>query len=177
MGLLSRRSELEAIALQIAEVDQRIESLTRQLSEGNAAAQAIAEEENSLRNAIYQSNTIKVETTSSIAQNSDRLAALNREQPLLDRELEQFLDQVKRLKDEATKLAEQRAIIEADQQARQRSIEETTEHVARLAEDLKAWSEQLTAARVSLGQVQEKQLASQQAVARQTAMKAELQQQ
>jgi chromosome segregation protein len=29
MGLLSRRSELEAIDLQVAEVDQRIESLTR----------------------------------------------------------------------------------------------------------------------------------------------------
>jgi chromosome segregation protein len=177
MGLLSRRSELEAIALQVTEVDQRIESLTQQLSEGNAAARAIAEEENSLRNAIYQSNTIKVETTSSIAQNNDRLASLNREQPLLDRELQQLLDQVGRLKDEETKLAEQRAAIEADQQSRQRRIEETTEQVAKLAEDLKAWSEQLTSARVSLGQVQEKQLASQQAVARQTAAKAELVQQ
>ncbi len=177
MGLLSRRSELEAISLQITEVDQRIESLTKQLSEGNAAARAIAEEENSLRNAIYQSNTVKVETTSSIAQNSDRLSSLNREQPLLDRELQQLLDSVGRLKDEETKLAEQRAALEADQQSRQRMIEETTANVAKLAEDLKAWSEELTAARVSLGQVQEKQLASQQSVARQTAAKAELQQQ
>ena len=178
MGLLSRRSELEAIELQIVEVDQRIASLSGQLSEGNATAKALADEENSLRNAIYQSNTAKVELTSSIAQNNDRLASLNREHPLLDRELAQLLDQVNRLKDEESKLTEQRQTIEADQTARQRSIREgTTEHVAKLAEDLKSWSEQLTAARVSLGQVQEKQLASQQAVARQTGAKAELQQQ
>jgi chromosome segregation protein len=177
MGLLSRRSELEAIDLQITEVDLRIESLSRQLSEGNAAAQAMAEEENSLRNAIYQSNTGKVELTSSIAQNNDRLSSLNREQPLLDRELQQLLDQHGRLQEEQSRLTEQRQTVEADQAARQRSIEETTEHVTKLAEDLKTWSEQLTAARVSLGQVQEKQLASQQAVARQSAASSELRQQ
>jgi chromosome segregation protein len=177
MGLLSRRSELEAIGLQITEVDARIESLSRQLSEGNAAAQAMAEEENSLRNAIYQSNTGKVELTSSIAQNNDRLSSLNREQPLLDRELQQLLDQHGKLQDEQARLTEQRQAVEADQAARQRSIEETSEHVTKLAEDLKTWSEQLTAARVSLGQVQEKQLASQQAVARQTAAASELRQQ
>jgi chromosome segregation protein len=149
MGLLSRRSELEAIDLQITEVDLRIESLSRQLSEGNAAAQAMAEEENSLRNAIYQSNTGKVELTSSIAQNNDRLSSLNREQPLLDRELQQLLDQHGRLQEEQSRLTEQRQTVEADQAARQRSIEETTEHVTKLAEDLKTWSEQLTAARQS----------------------------
>ncbi len=38
MGLLSRRSELGAVTLQIAEVDERIVALTRQLSEGNVSA-------------------------------------------------------------------------------------------------------------------------------------------
>src|SRR5204862_69104 len=48
---------------------------------------------------------------------------------------------------------------------------------AAMGEDLKLWGEQLTASRMLLGQVQEKQLASQQHVQRQAAAKAELEQQ
>ena len=92
--------------------------------------------------------------------------------PLLDRELGQLLDSVGKLQDEENRLAEQRGAIETDQQSRQRTIEDATQALGKLSEDLKAWSEQLTTARISLGQVQEKQLASQQAVARQTAAKA-----
>jgi chromosome segregation protein len=177
MGLLSRRSELEAIDQQIAEVDARIASLTEQLSHGNASAKALAEEENALRNAIYQSNTQKVELTSQISQSNDRLGLLNREQPLLDRELQGLLDQVGRLTDEDTRLTEQRQTLEGDQVSRQQSIEEMSAQHEKLAEDIKHWNEELTAARVSLGQVQEKQLASQQHVQRQSAAKAELTQQ
>ncbi len=177
MGLLSRRSELEAIDAQVQEVDVRIASLTEQLSHGNASAKALAEEENALRNAIYQSNTQKVELTSQISQTTDRLGLLNREQPLLDRELQGLLDQVGRLTDEDTRLTEQRQTLEGDQVSRQQSIEEMSAQHDQLAEDIKHWNEELTTARVSLGQVQEKQLASQQQVQRQTAAKAELTQQ
>ncbi|HTL29770.1 MAG TPA: AAA family ATPase [Tepidisphaeraceae bacterium] len=177
MGLLSRRSELEAIDAQIQEVDTRIASLTEQLSQGNETAKALAEHENALRNAIYQSNTQKVELTSSISQTNDRLGLLNREQPLLDRELQGLLDQVGRLTDEDTRLTEQRQTLEGDQVSRQQSIEEMSAQHEKLDQDIKDWNEELTAARVSLGQVQEKQLASQQQVQRQTAAKAELAQQ
>src|SRR5207253_5523382 len=44
MGLLSRRSELEAINFQIAEVDHRIELLQHDLSQGNATAKALEEQ-------------------------------------------------------------------------------------------------------------------------------------
>src|SRR5439155_13756076 len=83
MGLLSRRSELDAIASQITEVDGRIELLSKNLADGNAAAHALEEEQNALRNLIYQSNTQKVELTSNIAQSDDKLSSLSREQPLL----------------------------------------------------------------------------------------------
>ena len=177
MGLLSRRSELEAIASHIEEVDGRIAGLTEQLSHGNASAQKLEEEQNLLRNAVYQSNTAKVELTSQIAQIGDRLAALNREQPLLDRELSGLLDQVGRLKDEEAKLSEQRAAMETDQANRQQAVESLTAEHVQTADNLKHWSEQLTTARVALGQVQEKQLAAQQQVQRHAAHKAELAQQ
>ncbi len=177
MGLLSRRSELEAITQQIAEVDERIAKLTHQLSEGSAAAREMEEQTNTLRNAVYQANTTKVEHTSSIAQNSDKQNSLKREQPVLDRELANFLDQVGRLKTEEDKLTEQKAAFEQDQANRQKAVEDLTAGHLKLAEDLKETGEALTAARVQLGQIQEKQLASQQEVQRQTAAKAELSEQ
>ncbi len=177
MGLLSRRSELDALTQQITEVDQRIEQLSRQLSEGNAQAKSLNEEMNQLRNAIYQSNTVKVELTSQLAQNTDKQSALRREQPVLDRELQTLLDQVGRLKTEETTLSEQRQAKESEQAARQQQVEELTAQQQLTAEELRRFSEELTAARVQLGQVQEKQLASQQHVQRQTAAKAELAQQ
>jgi chromosome segregation protein len=177
MGLLSRRSELEALTLQIADVDQRIARLADEVSHGNSQARELEENINSLRNAVYQANTEKVQLTSSIAQNQDKQGALRREQPVLDRELQGFLDQISKLAAREQKLDEEKAAFETDQSNRQQQVETKTVEQARTAENLKQWGEELTAARVQLGQVQEKQLACQQHVQRLTAQKAELAQQ
>jgi chromosome segregation protein len=177
MGLLSRRSELGAVTLQIAEVDERIVALTRQLTDGNANAREMEEQQNTLRNAVYAANTVKVEVTSSIAQTNDKLNSLNREQPLLDRELDTLLGQFDRLKAEEERLTAQNAEYETDQTNRQKLVEELMAKHAKLADELKETSETLTTARVQSGQVQEKQLACQQHVQRQTVARAELVQQ
>lgn len=177
MGLLSRRSELEALTLQIADVDQRIARLAEEVSHGNAQARELEENINSLRNAVYQANTEKVQLTSSIAQNQDKQGALRREQPVLDRELQGFLDQISKLAAREQKLGEERTTFEADQASRQQQVESKTAEQSQTADNLRQWGEELTAARVQLGQVQEKQLACQQHVQRLTAQKAELAQQ
>jgi chromosome segregation protein len=177
MGLLSRRSELEAITYQIADVDHRIDSLQAELSQSNASAKELEEQIGELRNTIYQSNTAKVEVSSQIAQIGDRQSSLRREQPVLERELSVLLDQVGKLAGEEETLSQQRQTLEADQVSRQQQVTDLTATHAQIAEDLKLWSEQLTAARVLLGQVQEKQLSCQQHVQRHTAFKAELEQQ
>jgi chromosome segregation protein len=177
MGILSRRSELEALVQQIADVDARIADLTHEVAEGNANARELEEQIGDLRNAVYQSNTVKVQLTSSLAQNNDKQNQLRREQPVLDRELNGLLEQVGKLKTEETTLVEQRETLDADQAERHQQVEALTAKHAEVAEDIKLWSEQLTAARVLLGQVQEKQLASRQQVERQTAAKGELAQQ
>ena len=177
MGLLSRRSELEALTLQIADVDHRIARLAEEVSHGNSQAREMEENINSLRNSVYQANTEKVQLTSSIAQNQDKQGSLRREQPVLDRELQGFLDQISKLAAREQKLGEERVAFEIDQSTRQQKVEEQTVAQAQTAENLKQWGEELTAARVQLGQVQEKQLASQQHVQRLTAQKAELAQQ
>ena len=177
MGLLSRRSELEAIAQQLVEVDARVQQLSAHVSDGNAHAKALQEEQNELRNANYQCNTRKVQLGSRMAQTQDKQNALRRELPLLDRELANLLDQVNRLKSEETTLQEKRQGIEANQASRQQQIEQMTGQLAELNESLRTAGEHLTSLRVLLGQVQEKQLASQQAVRRLDGLRVELNQQ
>ena len=177
MGLLSRRSELEALVAQIVEVDERIEQLGKQLAEGTSQARSLDEQVSALRTDIYQSNTEKVEWTSAAAQNSDRQNALRRELAVLERELAALDAQTQRLSVEETELTARQGDLESLQQAAGAEVEELTRGQAALAEELRGLGEQLTASRVQLGQVQEKQLASRQAVQRQTAAQGELSEQ
>ncbi|HEY7117137.1 MAG TPA: hypothetical protein VH475_11145, partial [Tepidisphaeraceae bacterium] len=177
MGLLSRRSELEAIGMQIAEVDQRIADLTGKIAEGNQVAKSLEASQNELRNAIYQANETKVELTSQLARNNDQQASLRREQPVLERELAQFVENVGKLATEESRLAESKGAMESDQAARQARVDELAGTQREIEEHLRTWGEELTTKRVLLGQIQEKQLAAQQQVQRLTAAKAELSQQ
>jgi chromosome segregation protein len=177
MGLISRRAELEALSQQVGEVDGRIANLAGQISEANVAVKELEEQQNTLRNAVYQANTAKVQLTSQMAQTSDKQNSLRREEPLLDRELANLLEQAGRLTSDQHQLTEQKSVLEAQQATCEKSVEDLTAAQQQLAEQLKAVGESLTAARVELGQVQEKQLASQQQVQRQTAAVAEMSQQ
>jgi chromosome segregation protein len=177
MGLLSRRSELEALGQQIAEVDARIERLGRELAEGNSQVRSLEEDISSMRNAVYQSNTTKVELNSAAAQNADRQNAMGRELPILDRELEALAGQGKRLEGEQNSLMEQRDRLDAEQAAASAAVEELTGQQATIGQRLTALGEELTGLRVHLGQVEEKQLSLRQSVQRQTAAQAELKQQ
>jgi len=174
MSLISRRSELESLGMQIAEVDQRISQLSKQLAENNTQARTLEDDIGTLRNAVYQSNTIKVQHTSSLAQNNDRQNILRREQPVIDRELANLSAQLAKLQEEQEKLQQARQGFEAAQAENQKKVDDLTAGQKQAAEDLRVAGEQLNALRVAQGQVQEKQLASQQAVRRQTSSLAEL---
>jgi chromosome segregation protein len=174
MGLISRRSELDALKTQIAEVDRRVESLSTQVAQGNAQAKALQEQQNTLRNSIYNANTHKVQTTSRISQNTDKQTSFRRELPVLERELQNYLDQVGRLKTEESTLREKRQAIDSEQTTRQQQVEDLAKKQSEGAETLKACGESLTALRVQVGQVQEKQIASEQSVQRLSAAKSEL---
>jgi chromosome segregation protein len=166
MGLISRRSELDALASQIAEIDGRIEKLTHILSESSQQAKSIEEGMNTLAGAIYQSNTIRVELTSKIARITDQQNQFRREQPVLEKELQQLMDQVGRLTGEEQQLAEKKAGLESEQTQRQQSVEQLTASHLQTNEELKQTAETLTTTRVQSGQIQEKQLASRQQVER-----------
>ena len=177
MGIISRRSELQALEQQIAQAAQTIEQLQQQISEGNAQTKLLETQTNTLRNDIYQSNTARVEFSSQITQINDRQTALRREEPVLDREREIIEQQGGKLELEQETLTGQSSAMEAAQNEHQQQVEQSSERLQVLVEDLQRLSEQLTAARVAIGQIQEKQLASQQQVQRQAASRTEITQQ
>jgi chromosome segregation protein len=166
MGLISRRSELDALASQIAEIDGRIEKLNHTLSESSQQAKSIEEGMNTLAGAIYQSNTVRVELSSKIARITDQQNQFRREQPVLEKELQQLMDQVGRLTGEEQTLSDKKAGLESEQAQRQQSVEQLTADHLRTNEELKQTAETLTTTRVQSGQIQEKQLASRQQVER-----------
>jgi chromosome segregation protein len=177
MGLLSRRSELDAVRQHLIEVEDRIVTLTRELTDNNAAARDIEKEQNDIRNDVFAAGSAKAEAASQLAQATDRVNALNREKPLLDREIASLVESFERLTNEETKLSTQKQAYETEQADRTKTVEAlTTEHKG-LAEEMHKAGETLTTARVSLGKVQEQQLACQQDVQRSTQSRLELIQQ
>ena len=177
MGLLSRRSELDAIAGQVAEVEGRINALSADVAAGNERARDVERATSELRNAVHEAKTRKVDLSGKLAAARDQLAALERERPVIEKELASLLDQSGRLKAEEAKLREQAAALDTDQSAGEAEVRALGEQQSAVAADLKRWGDELTAARVTFGQVQEKQLGSRQAVDRQKAAVAELGQQ
>lgn len=177
MGILSRRSELEAVTHQIAEVDARIASLTQELAQGNEQARALEAAIAALRQEIYRLNTSKVEITSKIQQADSRLEALLRERPIIDREIAQIAASRTKIEEESSRLAEQKSTLAQKQADHQTQIDALTGEQGQLVEQLRHAAEELTAARIAVGQLEEKQYAARQSVQRLEAQRNETGQQ
>lgn len=166
MSLLSRRSELDSIAAHLVDLDARIEELSSHLSQSNVQARAVEELTNALRNELYQCNARKVELVSKLNGAVDQLQQLQREQPLLERELSALEQHVGKLDAEAESLRESRGGLERRQSELQERVQQATARQSEMTDAIARSGEALTALRVAAGQVQEKQLAAEQSVRR-----------
>jgi chromosome segregation protein len=177
MSILTRRSELDALGHQINDVDVRIKSLQQELAEGNDQARQIDQAIAALRQQVYQHNTTRVELNGQQQQNESRLNAIARELPLVDRELEQLNATLARLDDESTTLAGQRSTLTVAQSDAQQQVQSLEAEQRELADTIQKTAETLTAARVALGQLEEKQFAATQSLSRGQSQEREFSQQ
>lgn len=177
MGILSRRSELEAVTNQVAEVDVRINSLADELAAGNEQAKALDAAIAAIRQEAYRLNTVRVEQTSKLQQAENRLGVLGRERPMIERDLAQILATANKLDTEAMTLAVQREELSQKQSHHQSQGETLQGEIEGLTEALRHAAEEATAARVRVGQLEEKQFAAQQSVERLEAQRREFSQQ
>ena len=166
MGLLSRRSELDAIALQIADVDASIATFSETVAHTSQQARQAEEEINQLRNAVYQLNTQRVEHQSKHQQATDRINSLRRELPLLDRELANLQQQTQKLDVEEAEKKTIKDELDGQQAGAQQAIDDHTAQQRVLTEEVRKLNDDLTAARVAHGQVEQKQISSRQSVER-----------
>ena len=166
MSLLTRRSELDSIAAHILDLDARIEELSGQLSQSNAEAKDLEEQTNALRNELYQCNARKVELNSNLNRVVDQLQQLQREQPLLERELATLQQHVGKLDEESARLQSSLGELEAKQAELQQRVESAMNRQREVSGLIESIGERLTSLRVAAGQVQEKQLASEQSLRR-----------
>jgi chromosome segregation protein len=177
MGILSRRSELEAVTHQIAEADARIASLGDELAAGNEQAKTLEAAIGALRQEVYSLNTTRVEQAGKLQQAESRLAAIGRERPMIDRDLAHIHAAVAKFDAESATLTEQRETLTQRQAEHQEQIDALSGEQQGLVDALHRASEELTAARVAVGQLEEKQYGARQAVQRLESQRGEFAQQ
>ncbi len=177
MSILSRRSELDALAHQVNDIDARIAGLQQELAAGNDQARQMDQAIAALRQEVYKLNTTKVEQSSQKQQIESRLAGLSREQPLIDREIENAVAGMNKLDEESARLTEQKSALADAQADSQTKIDALAGEQKTLADQVRAVAEMLTAARVAIGQLEEKHFAAGQSLTRSQSQRNELGQQ
>ncbi len=177
MSILSRRSELAALAHQIEEADAQLHRLGEELAQGNEQSRRLEAQLNAVRERLYELNAAKVEAGGKLAAEQDRVAALEREIPSVESELAELSTKRDGLAAEQARLVERRDALQAQQAQRQAEVERIAGEQQAVAERIAAASEALTAARVAMGQVQEQQIAARRGVERHTGREQELSQQ
>ena len=175
MGLLSRRSELEALGHRLVEADADIASLQFKLQAGQAEQSEIERDVSAIRDAIFELNTQKVEAGEKLSASEDRVAAAERELPAVEKELNELADRLGHLSEEQHKLSEQQAADRQQQADREATVESLQGEHETLAKGIAAAAEALTEARIAAGQAQEQQIAARRSVDRHEARKKELQ--
>jgi len=173
MGLLSRRSELDALAVQIRDADTRIHTLSAELAAGNAQARDLETELGRIRSSVHEAQNRRVEHSSEVTQAEQRLSQLDREAPLVNRELMGVVEKVEKLAIEATDLQTRRQTFALDQESLTLRINDLTiEHVGKI-EFVRTAAEELTVLRVELGQFETRLINSQQDLRRVSALASE----
>jgi chromosome segregation protein len=165
-GLISRRSELALLRIQIGDLDESIsqdtQSLT-QLSDQAAHAEQVC---NDLRQSIYEAKSMSAELGSKLEVLDDQIAGLEREQPVLAAETEQIHRQLKEADEKRSGHKTEAARLEQDSAERQERIDTAQSEIDDLASGADAARESVTAMRIESGKTAE-QLASAQRQVRQ----------
>ena len=163
--LLSRRSELKDIELQVADNDERIATLADQLNRTQAEATHLEELQHELRSALSESNTAKVEAGVSLENLRDALGRLTTEQPMIAQEVvlieQQIEETLARSADGDRSLEE----LERQNNERQRLIEKQQERIDEVVATRRQVQEQLTEVKVEAAQLSEKRAAVSETVA------------
>ncbi len=165
-GLISRRSELALLRLQIGELDESIAKDTQSLSQLSDQAAHAEQVCNDLRQSIYEAKSMSAELGSKLEVLDDQIAGLEREQPVLAAETEQIHRQLSEADEKRAGHKTEAQRLEQDSAERQERIDSAQSQIDELAAQADAAREAVTAVRIESGKIAE-QLASAQRQVRQ----------
>jgi len=159
-GLISRKSELEALNAQLEQLDRQIGELDQQSQQAHHQQQSLATLQQQLRTKIYETKTARVQAQTSLVNFDEQLRKLDQEEPIIASELQSLAQQEKfavDLQDQSRrKLME---VEDLQAQARGRLQIMQSQFQSRQAER-QALSDRLTDVKVQAGQLAEKRRAA-----------------
>lgn len=159
-GLISRKSELRDIADRADRTDKTITTLADQLNRTQAERDHLEGVQQELRNAIYESNTARVEASTASQSIAENIQRLTNEQPVIANEvtlLEQEINEVLRVSEEGGKSLE---AVESENKRREETVADHQARIDAVVASRLDVQEALTRAKIEVGQLTEKRAAA-----------------
>jgi chromosome segregation protein len=155
-GLISRKSELEALTAQLAELDEQINSLDQLSRQTNEQQRELAARQQQLRTRIYELKTSRVQSQTNLANCDDQLRKLSQEAPIVQSELDSLEQQENFAIEQQEKAIEQVSKLESQQSETQYKLQAMQGQLQTRLADKNKLADQLTELKIQAGQLAEK---------------------
>jgi len=165
-GLISRRSELNSLHLELREIEAIIASDQHTLGALSGQAAHVEQLTSELQKSIYDLGASRAELTSRLEGLTSQIQTLEKEQPAIAQEAEEVHAQLHEASAKRATHAQEQQQLESQSQLRQQAVSQAEQSIDTRRRQAEEAREEVTTLRVSAGQIAE-QLASAQRSARQ----------
>ena len=157
-GVISRRSELADLAVQMDRMDQQIERMEDRRQAVRGERGQLEQAIRSLRSSMYEANTQQVECEGSLERLQQQIAELEKEKPLIAEELASLVDQMQQAAGAEQEARQAAAEIEKLNARRQKEIERLQHELSSARQGRDELAGRITELKVAGAQAQEKKL-------------------
>ncbi|HPD29934.1 MAG TPA: chromosome segregation protein SMC [Phycisphaerae bacterium] len=155
-GLISRKSELREIDVQLEEVDERIDSESGRLEETSTEMVQIEQAIEDQRRLLNESLRAEVEIDSLRHANENAVQRLMQEQPLIHSEMAAIDRQIAEATEKSNHCSQALSRLESENVDREERIRRLDAQIAVLSEERSRLSEQMTQARVAVAELMQR---------------------
>jgi chromosome segregation protein len=155
-GLISRKSELEALNIQLGELDQEITRLDQLSRQTNQQQQTLAAQQQQLRTKIYEVKTARVQAQTNLANCDEQIRKLSQEEPILATELQSLEQQENFAAERQEQAQEKLGEVETEQAETRTRLGAMQGQLQSRQAQRQRLADQLTEVKVLAGQLAEK---------------------
>ncbi|MFQ5411886.1 MAG: AAA family ATPase, partial [Phycisphaerae bacterium] len=155
-GLISRRSELRELAKELDEAACRIDELAATLQQSETEAGRLEDEQQSLRTAVYEENTRRVETQAALTSVDDTVRLLSEERPLIASEISVLVSRLDEIREQREADRRTLTIVEQHNLEGEQLVGRLQVEITELSARREAIAERMTEARVRVGELSQR---------------------